>query len=85
MVSAIAGLRHRHKKSVPERRYSDTADVTVVGAGSSGCVVASRLSENPEIQVLVLEAGPPDDSPWIKKLRLDTRNCSRKDDTIPVL
>jgi choline dehydrogenase len=41
-------------------------DVVIVGAGSAGCVLAARLTEDPDLSVLLIEAGPRD-------RRLETR------------
>ena len=63
-------------------------DFIIVGGGTSGCILASRLSENSEIQVLLIEEGNSVFSPWFRipigyaKL-LNNRNITKISKTIP--
>ena len=44
----------------------ETFDYIIIGAGSAGCVLANRLSENPSLNILLIEAGGSDKHPHIQ-------------------
>ena len=51
--------------AVTARKALGSWDYVIVGAGSSGCVIANRLSADPKNRVLLLEAGGSDNYHWV--------------------
>ena len=62
-VAPQLSVRHMNKRPDLKSHY----DFIVCGSGSSGSVVAGRLAANPEVNVLLLEAGGNDDVPLVRE------------------
>ncbi|MDR3099846.1 MAG: GMC family oxidoreductase N-terminal domain-containing protein [Paraburkholderia sp.] len=53
------------ERDTPTRRLEGEFDYVIVGAGTAGCVLAKRLTQDPDVSVLLIEAGGKDDYHWI--------------------
>src|SRR5579863_4370357 len=59
--SSLTDFEHKMKNLQASR-----ATYVIVGGGTTGCIVASRLSEDPAATVILIEEGPRDSSPYIR-------------------
>lgn len=61
-------LGHARTRNRLGVRHLKSVDYIIIGAGSAGCVLASRLSEDADVRVRVLEAGPMDRSLYVLRM-----------------
>ncbi|SNX82975.1 related to gmc type oxidoreductase [Melanopsichium pennsylvanicum] len=79
-ASVYATAANLAPSTVEEAQKAKSYDFIICGGGTAGCVIASRLSENPNTSVLVLEAGGNNDALEVKAPLVFTKNFKTERD-----